>query len=116
MNGLFGPQSYTGMRQKYTALRVNGKEGAHSFASQMFPDSTALALDTTADMLWVMQTDSSGYPSIMGFDITPHAEPEPVDINALMQRITRLEEMISGKHSTGRTGQGNGAESGEPDK
>lgn len=116
MNGLFGPQSYTGMRQKYTALRVNGRDGAHSFASQMFPDSTALALDTTADMLWVMQTDSSGYPSIMGFDITPHAEPEPVDINALMQRISRLEEMISGKYSTGHAEQSDGAEHREQDK
>lgn len=107
MNDMFGQMnglnSY-GMRQRHQILKANGRQGAMGLAGQMYPDSQALALDTAESILWIIQTDSSGYPSVQAFDIAPHVEPEPVDMNVLMQRIARLEEMVNGQYSAGHAG------------
>lgn len=108
MNDMFGQMSgfgmSAGMRQRHQILKANGRQGALGLAGQMYPDSNALALDTADNIMWLIQTDSSGYPSVQAFDIAPHVEPEPVDVNLLMQRIARLEEVVNGKYSAGCAG------------
>lgn len=101
-----------GMRQRHTVLTVNGRQGAVGLAGQMYPDSKAIALDTMGDIMWLIQTDSSGYPSVQAFDLAPHVEPEPVDVNSLVQRIARLEDLINGKYSTGHGSTETGTEPG----
>lgn len=113
MYGQLGGYAMPGMRQRHTVLTVNGRNGAMGLAGQMYPDSKAIALDTADNIMWLIQTDSSGYPSAQAFDISPHAEPEPVDINLLVQRISRLEDLINGKYSTGHAGTDAGPERGE---
>jgi hypothetical protein len=33
----------------------------------------------------------------MPFDVTPHKEPEPIDMNNIMERLNVLEEKINAK-------------------
>ena len=74
----------------YEIIRVNGRAGAEAF--RMAPNSSALLLDNTASMVWLAQTDGAGYLTVTPYDITPHHEQPPIDINDLAARITKLEE------------------------
>lgn len=91
-------------------IRVNGRNGAMSI--QMPPNSSALALDETAPLVWLCQTDGAGYLTATPFDITLHQEAPQVNINDLSARLTRLEEMIHGKsdaESAEQTGEQSGS-------
>lgn len=76
-------------------LRVNGRNGAQ--AIQMPPNSSVLALDETAPLVWLCQTDGAGYLSTTPFDIALHQEAPQLNVGDLAARIERLEEMICGK-------------------
>lgn len=81
--------------------RVNGEGGAKAY--QMAPNSSVLLLDETAPIVWLKSTDGAGYPNLVPYTITPY-EPEPApDINALIERINRLEEQINAKPDTTST-------------
>lgn len=77
----------------YEIIHVNGENGAR--ALQMAPNSNALLLDDTADLIWLAQTDGAGYKTVTPFSITPYQPAPPVSIDALEERIARLEEMIN---------------------
>ena len=85
-------QSYA---QRYEIVHVNGKNGAEMF--QMAPNSNTLLLDDTAPIVWLVQTDGAGYKSLTPFDIIPHKDAPSVDLKALENRITKLEELINDK-------------------
>lgn len=75
-------------------VEVSGRDGANAF--QMGPDSSALLLDNTAPIVWVVRTDGAGYKTLAPFDITPHEEKKQEDvIKSLEERITKLEERLS---------------------
>lgn len=86
---------YNQMQQapKYDIIEVNGENGAN--ALQMAPNSRVIAMDKTAPIIWVCQTDGAGYKTSTPFDITPHKAAEPVDMSALEERIARLEGIIN---------------------
>ena len=76
--------------------KVNGRGGAEAY--QLAPNSSVLLLDTTAPMVWLVQTDGAGYKSLVAYDITPHEEEKPVDnFKSLEERIKKLEEAVNGK-------------------
>lgn len=76
-------------------IRVNGENGAR--ALQMQPNASVLLLDETAPIVWLAQTDGAGYKTVTPYKIEPYVkEPEP-DVKALMDRVTKLEEMINAK-------------------
>lgn len=84
---------------KQEVVKVNGRPGAEAFS--LGPDSSALLLDTSAPIVWLIQTDGAGYKSLLPYDIKPHEEKPPEDIyKSLEDRITKLEEMINGKSNT----------------
>lgn len=85
----------TQMQQpQHSALEVSGRPGAEAFP--MGPNETALLLDNTAPILWVVKTDSGGYKTLSPFDISPHDEKKQEDvIKSLEDRISRLEERLS---------------------
>ena len=92
-----GIQPNNPIRQE--VVKVNGRPGAEAFT--LGPNCSALLLDTTAPMVWLVQTDGAGYKTLNPYDITPHEEKPPEDIyKSLEDRITKLEEVINAKSNT----------------
>lgn len=81
--------------QTQEVIKVSGKNGVDAYA--MAPNSSVLLLDTTAPIVWLVQTDGAGYKTSTAYDITPHASEEEVQFRSLEDRITRLEEVIDAK-------------------
>lgn len=76
--------------------RVNGRAGAEAFT--LPPNSDALLLDTSAPIVWLVQTDGAGYKTITAYDIFVHKEVTPEDrYKSLEDRIARLEEALNDK-------------------
>ena len=88
----------TNFLPRYEVIQVNGENGVNAF--QMGPNSSVLLLDTSAPIVWLVQTDGAGYKSKVPYDITPHQAVPPVDINQLQQRVTQLEDLINAKHQS----------------
>ena len=81
--------------QRQEIVRVNGENGAKTY--QLPPNSSALLLDESAQLVWLVQTDGAGYKTAVPYTISPYqAQPAP-DLHTLEERISRLEEMINGK-------------------
>lgn len=80
------------MLQRYEIIKVNGEAGARNF--RMLPNSNALLLDETAPIVWLAQSDGTGYMTVTPYDLSPHTTPEAVDINALAARVQQLEEEL----------------------
>lgn len=110
MNPQFIPQTqpFQGWGQnlpKQEIVRVNGENGAKTY--QLAPNSSALLLDESAPLVWLVQTDGAGYKTAVPYTIAPYqAEPAP-DLSSLEERIKRLEDMLNGKKpDAGRSGRG----------
>ena len=55
-------------------VKVNGENGARAY--QLAPNSSALLLDESAPIVWLVQSDGAGYKTITPYSITPYqAEP-----------------------------------------
>lgn len=84
---------------KREVVKVNGRGGADAF--QMQPNESDLLLDTTAPIVWLVQTDGAGYKTVTGYDITPHEEKPQEDVyKTLEDRIKKLEEVVNAKPDT----------------
>lgn len=82
-------------------VRVNGENGARAF--QIGANSSALLLDESGTIVWMVTTDGAGYKTIAPYDILPHkTEPAP-DFSDLESRVKKLEEMMGGRRN-GNTG------------
>ena len=86
------------MPQQQEVVKVNGKNGVDAF--QLAPNSSALLLDTTASIVWLVQTDGAGYKTSTAYDITPHIPEEETQYKTLEERISKLEETINAKSNT----------------
>ena len=78
---------------RYKVINVKGEAGARNF--RMAPDSSALLLDETAPIVWLVQTDGSGLLTPTPFDIVLHKEEPQVNVEDLAARVTQLEEYIN---------------------
>lgn len=72
--------------------RVNGRNGADAYS--IGANSSALLLDESGTMVWLITTDGAGYKTVVPYDITPHQAAPAPDFATLEQRIKRLEDMI----------------------
>ena len=73
--------------------RVSGENGARAYT--IGANSSALLLDESGLLVWLVTTDGAGYKTIAPYDITPHrAQPAP-DFESLESRIKRLEELVN---------------------
>ena len=79
--------------QSHEVVKVNGKNGVDAY--QMPPNSSDLLLDTTASIVWLVQTDGAGYKTSTPYDITPHTPEEEIQYKTLEERIAKLEEMMN---------------------
>ena len=86
------------MGQQTKVMEVTGRDGANTI--QLGPDSSILALDSTAPIVWLVKTDGAGYKTLKPYDIKEHDEEKPVDhYKELEDRISKLEETINAKQS-----------------
>ena len=82
-------------------VRVNGENGARAF--QIGANSSALLLDESGLMVWLVTSDGAGYKTIAPYDIMPHKAEPPKEYTDLESRVKRLEEMMGGRRN-GNTG------------
>lgn len=83
------------LSQPQEVVKVNGVNGVNAY--QMAPNSSALLLDTTDSIVWLVQTDGAGYKTSTAYDITPHVSEEEAQFKTLEERISKLEEAINAK-------------------
>ena len=90
--------------QRTEIVKVSGEAGAQAFA--MAPNSSALLLDITAPLVWLVQTDGAGYKTMAPYQISEYKKPEEPNVGLLEERIKRLEEMLkNGKSNDDKTEQ-----------
>ena len=79
-------------------VRVNGENGAKAYG--LGANSSALLLDESGLMVWLVTSDGAGYKSVSAYDITPHQNAPAPDFGSLESRIQtvekRLEEIVNG--------------------
>lgn len=76
---------------KQEVVKVNGENGARAFP--IGANSSALLLDESGQLVWLVTTDGAGYKTVMPYDISPHQNAPAPDYSTLEQRIKRLEDM-----------------------
>ena len=99
-NPLYNPivNPYLGAQRPYQqprqeVVKVSGENGARAF--QMPANSSALLLDESGVIVWLVTTDGAGYKTVAPFDISPHEAAPAPNYSDLETRITRLEEMMN---------------------
>ena len=79
--------------QPSSVIKVNGENGARAY--QIGANSSALLLDESGLMVWLVVSDGAGYKTVTPYDITPHQTAPAQDFSDLESRIKRLEDMIN---------------------
>ena len=79
---------------KQEVVKVNGENGARAFP--MGASSSALLLDESGTIVWLVVTDGAGYKTVAPYDITPHQVAAVPDYTTLDERVKKLEEFIDG--------------------
>lgn len=91
--------------QKQEILKVNGKNSVNNI--QLAPNSSVIAMDTTAPLVWLCVSDSVGTVTATPYSITEYKEELPVNMADIETRITnienKLEEMSNAKPDVKRT-------------
>ena len=82
-----------GFQRQEQVVRVNGRGGAEAYS--IGPNSSALLLDESGTLVWLVTTDGAGYKTVSPYDITPHQTPAAPDFSDLEARIKKLEEFIN---------------------
>ena len=80
-------------------VRVNGEAGARTY--QIGANSSAMLLDESGTLVWLVTTDGAGYKTVSAYDIMPHKAEAPKEYTDLESRVRKLEEMIGGKNHGG---------------
>lgn len=89
------PQQVQPQYQPQTqVVKVNGENGARTY--QIGANSSALLLDESGTIVWLVTSDGAGYKTVSAYDITPHQSVPAPDYGSLENRIQRLEEIVDG--------------------
>ena len=79
-------------------VKVSGENGARAYG--MGANSSALLLDESGLMVWLVTTDGAGYKTVSAYDIAPHQTTPAPDFGSLENRVQtiekRLEEIMNG--------------------
>lgn len=82
-------------------IRVNGENGANML---MLPaNSSALALDNTAPLVWLVQTDTNGLKNITPYKIEPYKVEPALTLEDIATRLNELEAKLNDKSNTKQT-------------
>ena len=71
-------------------IQVNGKASVDTI--QLAPNSSLLAMDTSAPIVWMCVSDGVGKVTSTPYDITVHQEKPPVDITSVEERLNNIEK------------------------
>lgn len=93
-NGMYQPMM---QQPQQEVLKVTGRNGAN--ALNLAPNSSVLALDTSAPIVWLVTTDGAAYKTCTPYEIKPYEE---ISTDSLEKRISRLEELIQGVITNGQ--------------
>ena len=74
-------------------LKVSGINGVN--ALNLAPNTSVLALDETAPIVWFVSADGAGYKTPTPYDITPHKDEAEVKTNDIEKRLSRLEQIVN---------------------
>ena len=91
------PINNVSMLPRYDIIQVKGKQGVDAF--QMAPNSKVLLLDETAPIVWLVQTDGAGFKTPTPYRLTPVEEQPQVDLNNILDRVKKLEELYEQSYS-----------------
>ena len=80
--------------QPVQVVRVNGRNGAEAY--NLGPNSSALLLDESGALVWLVTSDGAGYRTVSAYDITPHQTAPAPDFGTLESRIAKLEAIVNG--------------------
>ena len=85
----------TGMRAPvYHAEPIHGENAAWAFP---ISGGDIWLPDADRDLIWWIRVDQNGNKQVKPFDVKPHEEPQPVDMNEILARLGAVEEWINGK-------------------
>ena len=73
-------------------VQVNGKASVDSM--HLAPNSSLLAMDTSAPIVWMCVSDGIGKVTATPYDITVHTEAPQVDMSDVEKRLTNIEKTI----------------------
>ena len=90
---MYGYQNFMPYAQRTEVVRVNGRGGAEAYA--IGPNSSALLLDESGRIVWLVTTDGAGYKTVAPYDISPHQTAPAPDFSSLEDRIKKLEERVN---------------------
>ena len=93
INPYLTPQGQYAQQPRQEVVKVNGENGARAFP--IGANSSAMLLDTSGTIVWLVTTDGAGYKTVAPFDIAPHETAPAPDFNYLEQRVTTLERMMN---------------------
>ena len=91
--GSYYQQPQTPTLPQQQIIQVNGKASVDTI--QLAPNSSVLLMDTTAPIVWMCVSDGVGKVSSTPYDITPHKDKPPIDVESIEQRISKVEKIIS---------------------
>ena len=91
MNPYMGQNAY---QPKQEVVKVNGENGARAY--MLGANSSALLLDESGTIVWLVISDGAGYKTVSAYDISPHETKPTPDFESLDDRIKRLEEFVNG--------------------
>lgn len=74
-------------------IQVNGKASIDTL--QLAPNSSLLAMDTSAPIVWLCVSDGIGKVTSTAYDIVLHQEKPPVDMSSIEQRLMAVESSIA---------------------
>ena len=81
----------------YRADPIHGENAAWQFPIGI--NSEIYLPDADRDIIWWIRTDAQGNKNVVPFDVTPHQDPEPININSIMERLNILEEKVNAKQN-----------------
>ena len=73
-------------------VRVNGENGAKAY--NIGANSSALLLDESGLLVWLVTSDGAGYKTVSAYDIAPHQDAPKPDYGSLESRIQTVEKKI----------------------
>ena len=74
-------------------LKVSGINGVN--ALNLAPNTSVLALDETAPIVWLVSADGAGYKTPTAYDIAPHKDQQELKTNDIETRLSRLEQIVN---------------------
>ena len=93
MNNQFTPSPFQQPLPQMQVVRVKGRPGADTYT--IGANSSALLLDESGTLVWLVTTDGAGYKTVSPYDITPHQDAPVPDFGSLETRIAKLEEIVN---------------------